>query len=493
MKNIIKFFFAALVALAFAGCDKPNGPNGSDDPVLNENIVFTLEVMDVKATSAKIKVSHDGTADDTWYAFALPKTSKILEAVAAKCEELLKEESISGLKNRTEYPYTINGLEGNTDYTFIVFGLSEKGVFYGNPVSIDFRTKKGQVEMVENDKWTVEYTGEQTIGEEVYEHTATVTSQDDNTYIVTSYPKEIFDNYEISVIAEDGLASFLSYIDYINQQYNQKVEISRVLSSGNSIEALAMYPGDWYAIVIGVDARGELTGFYALSDLITIAEEEPTPDYAEWIGDWTWTGANGKSFDITFEKGISNMTYTMTGWEGVNLPVEVTWIESNVEGEPGGWAIYPNYYGELTFEGGTKGDVYLLGSYKADGTTWLHSDGNLPICLGGITEDGGKLCIAAELSDGETTIVMDAMFLMGIFSNLPEEQQQQYLSDPELRPSFPITITKREAEKDENEGEGDAEPETKAGMTLLKDYSKHVNFPRFVKTYYQEYCNSIMR
>ncbi len=487
MKNIIRLAFATMMLAAFASCEDPApqpGPDGpgTETPELNENIKFTLEVISVEEASAKIKVSHDGTASDSWYAFAT-ENSNINAALSEKIAEITVDGKVQGIKKQTNYTYPVNGLNPETEYTFIVFGITEDGVVYGKYATTKFTTKRGEAAMQKNDAWTVAYNGKATIGNTEYEHTVTVTSTDKNKYFITSYDKATFEQYDIKAIAQDGLAQLKEVVAYYQQQPGyESLTVDDMLFEGDGIDAMNLMPGDWYALAVGVAADGELSGLYSVSEVINIPEEEPTADYLEWIGNWTWTGANGAAFNITFEKGISNMSYIMTGWEGVGLPIEVTWLPSEKEGQKGTWAIFPYSYGQLEFSDGSKGNVYLAGSYNVEDKTYIHVDSSAPICIGGDTADGQKACVGFETEAEGTAIAILEMFFIAEFSNLPSEQQLQYISDPSLRPVFPIVITPAEGAAPASVVEHE-----------IKGVQKFTQAPKPVMTYYQSYVNAILR
>ncbi len=492
MKNIIKFIFTALMLVTFASCTE-KGPDtpGKEENKLNDNIKFTVRVMTVEGTTATIKVTHDGTEKDTWYGFATTEANA-MDAYQKKAAELKNSGKVTGLSKKTEQVIQLNDLEPKKDYQYIVFGITETGEPYGVPAYASFTTQSDEVKMVENNAWKVEYSGIKEY-EGVNYHTATVTSTDENTYMITAYEKIYFEYYEVIDLAFTGLENYKAAIDAYNQQNNANMKLTDVLCTGNYTEVLSnIYASgsEWQAIAIGVDAAtGELSGYYALSEPFMIQEEEPTADYLDWIGDWTWTGANGKTFDITFEKGISNISFIMTGWEPVvELPVEVTWYKSEEEGVPGAWGIHPMYYGTFDFDEGngatTEGDIYFIGSYTYEEESYLLTETSYPICFGGITEDNQRMCLPAEYDDGNgNTFAIDDMFFLGVF-----EDGQYYLSTYENIPSFPITITKRESTGSKNECSEMGTKSLKAKKPL-----KSTKLPKIIRTDNKTKCDAIRK
>ena len=86
MKDTFRYLLVAILSIAIASCGKDPQPKPEPEPEkpeLNQNLSFTLEVAEVTANSAKINVSHNGTADDTWYGFATTNTN-VNEAISEK-------------------------------------------------------------------------------------------------------------------------------------------------------------------------------------------------------------------------------------------------------------------------------------------------------------------------------------------------------------------------------------------------------------------------
>lgn len=458
-KLVFKFAAVAAIAAMFASCTEkpgpdPENPNNPDDPEtpkveITEDLTFTLEVTEVEAEQAKVKVEHNGTTKDTWYAFATTDTD-VNKAVAAKVAELTADgDKISGLKKSRSTTVTVRSLEPETDYTFIAFGITSEGQVYGTAASTAFKTVKGELKYTENSLWTVEYMGPGVVFDEPYDHTVTITSTDKNAYFVTAYPVADFEEYGIKAIAEADYTAYKNYLDNFNAQYGTNYTLLDAFCwVGTATDAIGVEPGvDYYAFAIGVDENGELSGLWAKSDVITVAEDDFTEEYAAWLGDWVITGANGIQQYVTFSKGVANSTYKMSGYEGPDtegLDVEVEWMQ-----EEGVWAIYNQSFGTFPFtidQQGTQadGEVWFVGE-TAEGHLYLDE---VPICIGGIAEDGSYVAYGYEETweneDGTpgSYVVNDMLYLAyfpdyGQFSYITGTYQTGY-------PSFPMTFTKYE-------------------------------------------------
>ncbi len=456
MKNIIKILFAALALVNFASCtEKGPGQNGNTNG-LNENIEFTVKVLKVEGTTATIKVEHNGTEADTWYGFATTEKD-MMEAYQKKVKELLKEGKITDLNTRASLTKQIKNLKPSTDYLYVVFGITEDGQIYGVPSSAEFTTGRNKTSMVYNDAWKVEYSGPNKILNKDYKYTATVTSSDKNKYFVTAYDKYTFEMADIADIAELELEYFRYSIDAHNEQNGTHMTIGDALFEGNGLEALNIIPGDWYAIAIGVDPeKGELSGLYAVSDLIQIPKETPTEEYSAWLGTWTWHGANGKTANVTFVEDNPNYTFYMLEWDGYDKEsgpaISVEW-----SGEQNSWIIWPSFIGEAEFSmsdgSSAMGQLYIMGTYEtSDGGKYYHGF-DYPICAGGTDENGTKYTVGfeGENQNGEYTISMMEFIA---FIQTSNGYSPSIATNTEL-PSFPATIVPA---TDEGENNGTTVP-----------------------------------
>lgn len=471
MKKFFKYAAMAAIAAMFASCTEKPAPTPEPEPdtekpkvEITEDLTFTLEVTEVEAELAKVKVEHNGTTKDTWYAFATTETN-VNTAITAKVAELTAEGKVSGLKKSRSTTVTVRSLEPETDYTFIVFGITAEGQLYGTAASTTFKTAKAELKYTENPAWTIEYKGAGVVMDEPYDHTVTVTSTDNNAYFVTSYSVAEFEEYGIKAIAEGEFAVYNDYLTAFNAQYGTNYTILDAFCwVGTATDAINVEPGvDYCALAIGIGEDGQLNGLWAKSDVIHVAEEDLTPEYEAWLGDWVITGANGIQQYVTFSKGVANSTYLMSGYEGDDtegLYVEVEWMQ-----EEGIWAIYNQNLGTYTFD--------LGGGSKADGEIWfvgMTGEGNLyldeiPACIGGITEDGTYAAFAYEETweneDGTPgSYLVDSILYLVYF---PDTGKLSYITNTYETgyPSFPMTFTKAETRSMSNELKVNARPAAK--------------------------------
>ena len=456
MKKFFKFAAVAAIAAMFVSCtekpgpepEKPNNQEPETPKVeITENIAFTLEVTEVEIDKAKVKVEHNGTTKDTWYAFATTDTD-VNAAITAKVAELTADGGkISGLKKNTSTTITVRSLEQDTDYTFIAFAITPEGELYGTAASTAFKTEKEEEVpptppapegMTVNPNWTVTYIGDYEQGGKVYDNVVVVETTDTNPFFVTAWPVDYYEELGIEAIVEEEIKAWEEMLaQYPGATWNDIVYTESILAQ---VSIDPEYGTKWYAMAIGCDTNGKATGLYALSEVIDLEnlgggddsgdEEEPTAEYAAWIGDWTFTGANGVAWPITFSKGKANQSFIMTGWEGqTDLPVVIEW-----DGENGFWAATMQSIGTYEFDGGLNGDIWFV---AFSGPKNFYAAEGVPAFIGGHDENGNKIAIGYEAQDNNgNPIPFDkAGFLAQI-----EGQWYTFTGVTDF-PTFPITIT----------------------------------------------------
>lgn len=325
MKDILKLLLMAAAAATFAACEQtPQGTDPEEPEVeLNQDLAFTLEVESVEADQAKVKVSHNGTADDTWYGFVTKETAKDDGAlISAEVERLLAAGKVSGLKNQTSTTVTLRGLDPETDYKYITFGLTEKGEVYGVYESVKFKTTRDASKLEETDDWKISYQRGENQGQiaELF----SIQCEDGKGFYFTT-----IDTYSLEV-------NEMTALDYVS--YVITTEIPMMLEYGYKWNELyipesytlaspRMVSGDYIALAIGFDSKGNSTGYYSVQEF-TVEEETATADYTQWLGTWNITDeyeyedektgeiiSEEATYTVTIHHYDNNYMYAMTGWE----------------------------------------------------------------------------------------------------------------------------------------------------------------------------------
>ena len=444
MNKIFKSVAIAAMAFSLFACEKPpqNNNEGPDKPnteipedkddieeddiEYTENIGFEIKQNSLSANSAEFTVTHNGTDDDTWYAFATLSTN-VNVSIENMVEELTADGGkITGLNKGTEKTITLEDLDGDTKYTFIVFAITENGDLYGSHNYVRFTTP---ISFGPNPAWKVEYTGRQFIGENEYEHTVTVTSTDDNPYFMTIVTKDRYESTDIKTLLNEEMKAFEDFIASYNKYYGIESTVADWSYVGSGIDAFGIELGYTYvAMAIGANAKGELTGLYAVSEEFEPYEEEMTPEYASWIGNWIFTGANGVSFDVTFSKDKSNKSYRMTGWETNDFEVIVDWYPSGNL-----WLLWSQYIGTYTSAGYGDFDLYFAPANYVEKGQEVYTTEGLIICTGLDLPNGERMILGYTEDD---KLLYTHMRFAGVWYD-----GVGGITDTTEFPTFPLTVT----------------------------------------------------
>lgn len=461
MKKFFRFAAIAIAAIALFSCEKPQGddtqtPGGNEKPEqtvpeYTEDLTFTLAVTEVEADKAKIKVEHNGTTKDTWIGFETTETD-IEKAIA----DFIADGNVT-LKKNTSTTMTVRGLEPETKYTFVAVGVKADGTVYGTHASVEFTTAKAEEptppapeEYTVNPNWTVTYVGDYEEGGKVYDNVVVVETTDTNPYFVTAWPVDYYEELGIEAIVAAEIEAWEEMLaQYPGATWADIVYAESILAQ---VSIDPEYGTKWYAMAIGCDTNGKATGLYALSEVIDLEnlggeEEEPTAEYAAWLGDWTFTGANGVAFDVTMKQGKANQTYKLAGWEGPEsegLDIKVEWMA-----DYGIWIIYAQSFGTYSFGASGNGEIWLTPE-STDG--YIYPAEGIPACMGGMTEDGQMVVegYSEELEDGSVVEMATMMYL----AKLEADGKYYNITSVEDWPTFPLTVT----------------PTTKATTNAVKEF-----------------------
>ena len=440
MKNTLKFILASFCAFAFIGCE-PAEPEL--DSNLNKDLTFTLELDEVDATSAKIKVSHNGTKEDTWFGFATTEANP-LDAVEDLVAEVLANTSKVSLKKSTQTTYSVKELTPETEYTFVVLGLTAEGVVYGFPNSIEFKTTRDLTKLVEDkERWKLSYErivyeGEPTADLKPGDDAEAITIEcaDDDLFYFEYVSEYYITDPETGDLLLEDYADYIAngmIPEYITAGYRPE-QFTYV--GGGALLLPRIESGKYYAFVIGMTAEGVHDGSYT-TFAFEVLEEAATAEYEQWFGTYEVTDANDVSYVIDIQRYDNNFMYAVTGWEcGEELDAD-----ANGDGYPDGmdfgtafgdWVpAFPLYFndGKLEFREYvlTNTSVYnemnqevpcFLGFYGYV----LTSDGQLSITL---TDQKSPLAIAST-TDGAATATVAACEIPDDKNNMVEINSLSY-------------------------------------------------------------------
>lgn len=377
-------------AIAFAiSCDR-----GGDEVNSLPNLQLMVEVEDITTTTAKIKVSHELEAQNTWYGFVTDDT--VTDAATLLNEAVAKGVEAEELHRSKQYITILEELTPETSYRYIATGLTAEGVQYGEITIVEFKTLKQTTVQEEeyngmrrNDAWTVMYVGKDRLNDVEYDHVVRVISTDNNPYAITLVYADAYDPYQLKDLADAMLVDLKNYLVEYNEQNATSFTFADMLYTGNGADPFDLDPGVYRALAVGFTPEGEVSGLFSVSDEFEVEEQLPTPNYLAWLGNWTIEGQNGAISTVNIAKKHANRSFVMTGWEGFNdLEVEV---EYNAELD----AMF--FYSQLVAEDYDLGeeygkvDIYLFAGDE-DGYYYDNKDGDYYIAIAGIL-DGGQRAI----------------------------------------------------------------------------------------------------
>lgn len=408
IKNIFRMAMVAFAAIALAACNSDDEPKGGST---ESDLVLVVDVENVTAASAKIKVSHNGKTADSWYGLLTTDTTTredqlIEEAVA----ELAKGDIGSQLIFNKNYTKILSPLSPETTYKYIAFGLTEDGKVYGERGSVEFTTlangNNGNDEpqedevyenMLPNPAWSIAYTGTKTINDVEFKHTVTVNSTDNAPYTIAVVYASEYDSSKLRELGDALAGSMVEYLDAYNASYGTSYTLNDMLFRGNGVEAFDdLDPGYYIAVAMGITSKGEVSGLYAVSATFHIEEETPTALYSSWLGDWTFIGDNGVSNDVVIGRKVANKSINMYGLQGLPFAVVGDYSTERNDIIFSAQVVEQGYQ----FSDGSVADIHLLG-LDEDGKYYGLDNGNYGIAIAGVLENNRRAIVRYGLNQPE--------------------------------------------------------------------------------------------
>lgn len=185
----------------------------------------------------------------------------------------------------------------------------------------------------------------------------------------------------------------------------------------------------------GSSRSGKIILSYSDQTAEYIVTQSYSRGYAFWVGEWTFTGANGIVQKVKFSPGVADVSFLMTGLYGLadDVPITVNWDEVNQT-----WDISSQNLGKCTIPTGRTGGAWLYG--EDENGSYIPVS-RIPICTGGISNDGN---LVVTPYDGQLQEPYNRHFKVNtMFVMVYEESGNQIgiLPDKNLdRLTFPITI-----------------------------------------------------
>ncbi|MBP3497928.1 MAG: hypothetical protein J6K33_08855 [Alistipes sp.] len=413
-KNIFRLAMVAFATIAISACEPVEKPSENEGEQ-NNNSDFALEVDvdNITATSAKIKVVHNGKVADSWYGvLTTDTTTREDELIDKIVEELSAGDIGQQLIFSKNYTKIFSPLTPNTDYKYIAFGLTEDGVVYGQHASIEFTTaqsgndgnngedntdKEDEVydNMLPNPAWSIAYTGAGVVNETQCQHTVTVNSTDNNPYTIAIVYASEYDPSKLRDLGQSLVESMLEYLEAYNAAYGTSFVLNDMLFRGNGIDAFDnLYPGYYIAVAMGITSKGEVSGLYAVSETFHIEEQQPTTLYSSWLGDWVFMGDNNISNEVVIGRNVANRSVNLMGLMGLPFSVVGEYSTERNDIIFAAQVAYQNYQ----FSDGDTGDIHLIG-LDSNGKYYGLDNGNYGIAIAGVLENGKRAIVRYGLRE----------------------------------------------------------------------------------------------
>lgn len=378
----------AAAAIAFAvGCE-------GEVVSTKSNFTPTIYIDDITETTAKVKVTHNGDKNDSWYGLLTTDVeTDVNEMVKTAVKMFLMGQGYENLHTSNRYVEVLKPLAPGTQYRYIVFGMDSDGKSYGQVAEQIFKTMNyGNIDtsdMTYNNSWLVQYTGAGTLYEQQYDHIVSVLSNDSNSYAITVVEADTYNPEGLMELATDFRNAMVQYLNNFNATNATSYTFADLLFTGNAADAFDLGAGRYRAVVLGYSFSGEVTGLYAVSEPFEVSAPIASSAYNSWLGTWTITGFNNVESIIELSAGKPNETCFMTGWEGFEQwPVRVDY-ESSLDS----MFFSAQLISEDTQITDTKrGALYLLGG-DDDGYFYSTDEGDYEIAIAGILDDGARAIV----------------------------------------------------------------------------------------------------
>lgn len=411
----------------------------------------TYEGEEVEVLGVEVK---DGGASGKYIITACTESDYIKSGCESQEEfmETFAQESIDYLKQLiAQYPDQFSSLDDltHTNSAKEAWNLMPAGNYYVYAIGVDASgNASGQFayapytiagessgDFKVNSNWSITYNGRYTQTGVEYEYLTYTALADDSYYPVVMSKSQYESQYGSSIA---NLApAFANYLKENNAA--PKLGTQKLLYNKKD-------PGEYVAIMIGMDANWNLTSYYAMIEFTVGEEQEASEAYKKWLGEWTLTAKNvagtadSTYFNFTIVQNSANQSYAVNGWGGdkfVNFGNVVTQFD-----ETTGDMVFRTYNvaeGVDLYSDGRSWDIGLYGDIDVDGTNSPVTGDNLKLATGKLSSDGSKATISAaevKLTTGKQ-YTYTHMWWYGF------SQDGYYVIYNGTRPPFPCTLTKQ--------------------------------------------------
>lgn len=308
--------FAALVSmLCLSACV---------DGIAPENTGVTAKVSlrldEVFQEKAYVRLNHDGNQEDYWYYMLTRDTASVPETLLeGQIKSALEAEGRLEGNVGTNRNITFEDLDAKTAYRVIAAIIRPDGKIVGEAAVLDFVTLRDPDVFELHPGWSVTYK----------ERRAPADDPDHESEVFSCTVREdaLADTYVPCLLTKNDFETTYKgslrkcFEDYVAFRNLENVKWPNVVISG-SYEHLEdrLRHGDYIVFMIGIDAGGELTGYYAKADL-QLAQETATDAYRRWVGRWTLSGKCGDkriTYPVEIAPDENNLYLRMSGYESTS-------------------------------------------------------------------------------------------------------------------------------------------------------------------------------
>lgn len=294
--RLVLSIIGATVLVCISGCDLLGN---LDVPVQEENdVVVTLRLDEAFQTKAHVRLNHDGSQEAYWYYM-------LTQDLAADADQLLADQIQKAVTETgvlqgnvgTNKNITFENLLPKTTYRVIAAIVSPQGEIVGDVATMDFVTLRDPEVFEVWPAWEISYkerlVSPNDPNKETEVFTCKVEGDTTQTYIPCILSKDDFEKYYVKgddIKKDLGKILRRCFEDYVDYRNSVQVKwMNEVKNQSFEYTQERLLSGKYMMFMIGIDATGTLTGYYAQNELDR-KQEEAFKAYDDWAGTWTLKG-----------------------------------------------------------------------------------------------------------------------------------------------------------------------------------------------------------
>lgn len=371
------------------------------------DIVFHVSVSDIKAYSATVTITHNGTNRDVYYGFITEGNADNIQSEISRFQTTASNQVfLQAAHSQRKCVFKITGLAQNHSYTFIVYGTDEDGNLHGKPAALKFTTDKSNFTASINTNWKIEYKGHTVYNNYDYSLiTVSLIGDVEERFFLATYKSSVHDSFSCT---ED----FIAYAT--NQFINQKqedvngdfwIEDSQVRKEGTNFYRY-LEEGDYVSYAIGINGDGSPTGHY-VQTAFHVDHYPVVEGYSNLLGNWAIIDENDKWYFVSFTERVVNQSLIMTGWGNyMNYSVVVAFNRTDASLKISSQIIDES--AEFKFSDGSeyKGRLSIRGAYYNEESKLKWISQSVTLAKASLNDDGTYTFLTGyyvTLADGSRT------------------------------------------------------------------------------------------